>query len=67
MKEVRISTEYLEMMLREGNILNYVIEKGLEKNDKIVAIYFNETLKELVLWCDTNEITKIDIELKQVK
>ena len=65
MKEVRISTQYLEEILKKGNIINYEVVEGLEHQDRIVAVSFDDAKRELILWCDTDKIIQTEVILKK--
>jgi len=66
MKEVKISTQYLEELFMEGNIINFFVEKGLKPKDRIVDVHFDYGKKELTLWCDTDKIIQEEIVLRKL-
>ena len=65
MKEVRISTQYLEEILKKGNIINHEVVEGLEHQDRIVAVSFDDAKRELILWCDTDKIIQTEVIFKK--
>jgi len=67
MKEIKISSQFLERMLVKGNKINCEVIEGLDNSDEIVDVTFNEGKKEIILWCDSKKIEEVIVTLKDME
>ena len=66
MKEVKIQIDMLKYLFTKGNKINVEVIDGLDKEDKIVQILFDELNGVLTLWCDEHKIKKQEIVMKRM-
>lgn len=66
MKEVKISIETLKHLFTKGNRINAEVIEGLDEEDKIVQVIFDDLNGVLTLWCDEHKVKKQEIVMKRI-
>lgn len=68
MKRIEVSSKILEDILMTGTIHPVIaITKGIEEDDVLVNVTFNEYTRVTTLWFDTKKLPEVTfLEVKQV-